>query len=122
MFDLVASPSGDALTHVRMFLATLGVEVIRAAATLGGPGAEARALRLLETVRDGTPSIRQLRRELDWLWSLFTLEKVADLDSVEAGCFACLDPSSDDVAALCALTDELAALFERIGAPKSPFV
>ena len=120
MFDFVASPSGDALTHVRIFLAALGAEVVRAACTLGGPGAEARALRLLERVRDGTPSIGQVRRELDWLWSLLTLARVDDLESVEAACFACLDPASDEVAALCELTEELAALFERIGAPKCP--
>jgi hypothetical protein len=122
MFDMLDSPEpGDALAHVRLFLATLGIDMIQAARTLGGPDAEARALRLLEQVRDGTPSPRLIVRELDWLWSLLSLENVHDLDSVEAACFASLDPASEEVAALCALTDELAALFDRIGAPRCPF-
>ncbi len=107
MLDLIASPSGDALSHIRIFLAALGAEVIRAAGTFGGSDAEARALRLLEQVRDGTPSAGQVQHELDWLWGLLSL--------------ACLDPTSAEAEALCALTDALAALFDRIGAPKCPF-
>ncbi len=120
MFDIATSPSGDALAHVRLFLAVLGAEVVGAAGTLGGPRAEARALLLLEKVRDGALSPVQLRRELDWLWGLLTLAHVQDLDSVEAACLACLDPGSEAVAGLCLLAEELGALFDRIGAPKEP--
>ena len=118
MFDLATSPSGDVLTHVRLFFAVLGAEVVGSAGTLGGPRAEARALRLLVSVRNGTPSLGHLRRELDWLWGLLTLANVHDPGSVEAACLACLKPGSDEVAGLCSLAEELGALFDRIGAPK----
>ena len=85
MFDLVASPTSDALSHVRLFLAARGAEVIRAAGTLGGPGAEARALRLLEIVRDGAPPLGQIRRELDWLWRLLTVGPIRAQAASAAG-------------------------------------
>lgn len=88
--------------------------LISAAGQLGAAPAVRRTARLLRDLLDTPPLTRHLRAELIALHGLLSLEGVDDLDSLEAGCFAALDPASPIVEEICLLTnalhDHLAAL------------
>ncbi|WPY96303.1 hypothetical protein T8T21_16140 (plasmid) [Limimaricola variabilis] len=90
--------------------------LVSAAGHLGDVPAVRRAARLLRDLLDTPPLTRRLRTELIALHRLLSLDGVEDLDSLEAGCFAALDPASPVIEEICLLTDglrdHLAALAE----------
>lgn len=77
-----------------------------AATRLGGPQAAGRVAALTRDLAQPAPISRKLRRELQWVSDLLTLELVDDLDSLEAGYFADLDPNDPVVEEICLLTDQ----------------
>ena len=99
---------------VRRFLARHSEALAQAADLLGGPAAEGRARRLTEAAGRAPRLSRSLQRELEALHGLLALENVADLDGVEAACFAEIDPASPLVEEVCLLTDELTRLLDEL--------
>ncbi|WGT52616.1 hypothetical protein [Thioclava nitratireducens] len=82
-------------------------QALREAATLlGGPQAARRVAALTRDLAQPTPISRTLWRQLQWVSDLLTLELVDDLDSLEAGYFADLDPNDPVVEEICLLTDQ----------------
>ncbi|OOY06952.1 hypothetical protein [Thioclava sp. F36-7] len=82
-------------------------EALREAATrLGGPQAARRVAALTRDLAQPIPISRTLWRQLQWVSDLLTLELVDDLDSLEAGYFADLDPNDPVVEEICLLTDQ----------------
>ena len=96
------------------FFAQHSEALAQAADLLGGPAAEGRARRLVEVVGRAPRLSPALRRELAGLHALLSLEGVADLDGVEAACFAAIDPASPLVEEVCLLTDELTCLLDEL--------
>ena len=99
---------------VRGFLGQHSEALAQAADLLGGPAAEGRARRLAGAVARAPRLSPALRRELEVLHALLSLEDVADLDGVEAACFAAIDPASPLVEEVCLLTDELTRLLDEL--------
>lgn len=89
------------------FLLTRADALINASALLGDQQAVRRTSRLLEGIIDAPRLTRHLRREIVSLHRLLALDNVDDSQSVEAACFASIDPSSPIVEEICELTDAL---------------
>lgn len=81
---------------------------------LGGPQAEKRCMRLLEDLHEARTLTRRLRVELIDLHRLLVLDRVDDLESVEASCFAELSPADPRVHDICLLADHLHDLLRAI--------
>ena len=96
------------------FFAQHSEALAQAADLLGGPAAEGRARRLAGAAACAPRLSPALRRELEALHALLSLEDVDDLDGPEAGFFAMIDPAWPVVEDLCLLTDELTALLDAI--------
>ena len=113
---VVPSPqSGDPrIQLLRRFLGRHGEALAQAADLLGGPSAEGRARRLAGAAAHAPRMSRSLQRELEALHRLLALEDVADLDGVEAACFAEIDPASPLVEEVCLLSDELTRLLDEL--------
>lgn len=92
--------------HTAFVLANAAA-ICSSASLLSGPIAEARVHRLIDDVSLASPLTSRLQRELDVLEDLLSLENVQDLDSVEAECFALIDPSDPVVEEICLLLDGL---------------
>ena len=102
-----------ALASLKEFLSERLCALRSAALLLGGAQAARRFDRLASALFDASRLTQRLRRELDWLMSLLTLERVDVFDCEEAACFAAIDPASPAVDEICLLTD---ALQERLEA------
>lgn len=96
--------------------------LLNAAALLGARPAVRRTARLLEELAEARqPLTRRQHAGIGDLHRLLSLEGVDDPDSLEAACFAEIDPASPVVEEICLLTDgleaHLAALQEAEGQP-----
>ena len=91
------------------FLAHHAEPLLAAATLLGGRPALRRTARLLEDILDAPGLSRRLRREIVGLHRLLSLDCVSDPESLEAACFAAIDPASPAVEEICVLTDDLRA-------------
>lgn len=98
-------PTRAAETALIRFLLDHAQALVSAAALLGAQPAVRRTARLLEELIDAPRLTRRLRRELVELHRLLSLDRVADPESIEAACFAQIDPASPDVEKICALAD-----------------
>mgnify|MGYP000108745227 FL=1 len=103
MFDL----SNDTLTSMRAFMASHSEAVQNAAYLLGGQPALRKAQSLLDEITSSLVMTRRLGRQLLDIHALLTLQNVHCGDTIEAACFADLDPASPIVEDICALCDEL---------------
>ena len=103
-FDLYCPP---ALASLKEFLSERLCALRSAALLLGGAQAARRFDRLASALLDALCLTHRLRRELDWLMSLLTLERVDVYDADEAACFATIDPASPAVEEICLVTDAL---------------
>lgn len=81
--------------------------LVSAAGHLGDAPAVRRTARLLRDLLDRPLLTRRLRIELIALHRLLTLDSVDGIDSLEACCFAVLDPASPLVQDICLLADGL---------------
>jgi hypothetical protein len=104
-------PSSAAETALAQFLLDRAEALVSAAALLGGQPAVRRTARLLEELVDAPCLTRRLRGELVELHRLLSLDRVDDPESIEAGCFAEIDPASPAVEEICELTDAVRAHF-----------
>ena len=101
------SPLNAMETALARFLLDHAEALIIAAALLGGQSAVRSTSSLLEKFVDAPRLTRTLRHELVELHRLLALDRVDDLESLEAACFAEIDPASPAVEEICALTDAL---------------
>lgn len=88
--------------------------LLNASELLGGPGAGRRCARLLDDLREATTLTRRLRLGLVDLHRLLVLDRVDDLESVEAKCFAEMSPEDPRVHDICLLADRLHDLLRAI--------
>ncbi len=100
-------PASAAETAIAQFLVSQAEPLVSAAALLGGRPAVRRTARLLEELVDTPRLTRRLRREIVELHRLLSLDRVDDLESLEAACFAEIDPSFPAVEEICELTDAM---------------
>lgn len=103
MFDL----SNDTLTSMRAFMASHSEAVQNAAYLLGGQPALRKAQSLLDEISSSLVMTRRLGRQLLDLHALLTLQNVHCGDTIEAACFADLDPATPIAEDICILCDEL---------------
>ncbi|UWP96503.1 hypothetical protein K3X48_05880 [Aliiroseovarius crassostreae] len=103
MFDL----SNDTLTSMRAFMASHSEAVQNAAYLLGGQPALRKTQSLLDDIASSLVMTRRLAQNLLDLHALLTLQNVHCDDTIEAACFADLDPASPIVEDICVLCDEL---------------
>lgn len=103
MFDL----SNDTLTSIRAFMASHSEAVQNAAYLLGGQPALRKAQSLLDEIASSLVMTRRLVRMLLDFHALLTLQNVHRGDTIEAACFADLDPASPIVEDICILCGEL---------------
>ncbi len=102
-------PSNAAETALAQFLLSRAEAFVNAAALLGGQPAVRRTARLLELLVDTPRFTRHLRQEFVELHRLLSLDCVDDPESIEARCFAEIDPASPAVEEICELTDAVHA-------------
>ena len=104
----------DDFASLRSFVHEHRCALAAAADLLGGTLSVRRFNRLVLALFDAGRPTQRLRRELNWLHGLLTLERVADLDSVEAERFARIDPASPVVADICLLAEGLSEQLQEI--------
>ncbi|WP_432256609.1 hypothetical protein [Limimaricola sp. AA108-03] len=102
-------PFRAAETALRRFLLGHAEALVSAAGLLGEQPAVRRTARLLEELVDAPRLTRRLRLELVELHRLLALDRVDEPESLEAACFAKIDPASPAVEEICELTDMLRA-------------
>lgn len=95
-----------AAVALRAFIEAHSEALQNASFVLGGMPALNRAQRLIDDLRTSQVVTRRLEFELVALHKLLTLQYLDDPDSIEAACFAELDPSSPIVEDICLLTDQ----------------
>ncbi len=98
------------ITHafaVYQFMSEHAEALVSAARLLGGDMAAQRTDQLIDEVSQGAPLCRHLRAEFVDLHRLLSLQAVDDLESIEAACFAEIDPASPVVEEVCLLSDGL---------------
>ncbi|MGX9856387.1 hypothetical protein ACR03S_13235 [Limimaricola variabilis] len=115
MFDFARTePRNKALDFARSIFVDHGGDLAEAAALLGGAAGEARvascALQLATAARV-TPRIR---RDLEVIYRLLTLENVGDPHCLETELFSMLDPASPEVETICMLTEMLDTLLSEV--------
>ncbi len=103
MFDL----TNDTMTSMRAFMASHSEAVQNTAYLLGGQPALRKAQSLLDEIAVALVMTRRLARQLLDLHALFSLQNVHCEDTIEAACFADIDPASPIVEEICVLCDEL---------------
>ena len=102
------------LADVREFFCENRTALGRVAYKLGGPSASARVFLLREAVRHMRRLTYAQRSMLVDFHRLLTLHHVGDLDRIESGLFAQIDPASGFVDEYCLLSEKLGALLLRI--------
>ncbi len=103
-----------ALQTAREFVDEQADALLNASELLGGGQAACRTLQLIDALAGANRMSRGIRRQLSDLLALLSLDSVDDLESIEAGLFAQIDPASPVVNDICRLTDSLADLIETI--------
>lgn len=74
---------------------------------VGGDLSARRTARLIEAAASQTTVSRLFLADLDWLHGLLLLRNADDPDSIEAACFADIDPADPAIFEICALAEEL---------------
>jgi len=93
------------LALIKSYIAQYDIDIQHAVLLLGGRPALMRLQRFRRAMAGKNPKLYHLRRELNWLCDLLSLEHVGDIDSDESGYFADIDPNDDAVWTICILTD-----------------
>lgn len=110
MFDF----SRPGLQDLQLFFHGQNEAMQNTALLLGGQPALRRTQHLLDDISGASSLTPRVKHELRALHRLLTLENVCDPTSIEAACFAELDPASpitEEICLLCdAFTDHLAVL------------
>ena len=85
-----------------------------AASLLGGRAGGRRTAALIESIPGADVLTRRHLAEVAALFRLRSLQNVNVADSIEAACFAEIDPSSPVVDAIFLLTDRLSGLLQAV--------
>lgn len=109
-------PLTSAHAALRDFLETHREALQNAALLLGGRPGLRRTQRLLDELGTQPTLTRRLRRELQALRALLSLEHVDHLERPEAGHFALVDPDWCNIAEICLLDEALVSCFEDLDA------
>ena len=94
----------------RTFLAEHGHGLPGLVGLLGGRRAEAGVCDLIDGVATGRLSDRQIVKAVNSIHAVLDLRHVGDPDRIETALFAEIDPASEIVHDLCAMTDAVADL------------
>lgn len=97
----------DALKDLRDFMSSHHEALQNASVLLGGQPALRRTQALLDDIMNARYLTRRLKFRIAALHDLLTLSNVHDFDTLEAACFAEIDPASPIVEELCLLADAL---------------
>lgn len=100
-------PALRAETALKGFLGGHVEALICAAGLLGSEPAVRRTARLIEAILSAPSLTRRMRQDLIGLHRLLSLDCVDDRASLEAACFAKIDPASPVVEEICELSDSL---------------
>ncbi|WP_052272342.1 hypothetical protein [Leisingera sp. ANG-M7] len=103
MFDL----SHYTLKELRDFMCSHDEALQNASVLLGGQPALRRTQALLDEIKLAQRLTRRMKRGISALHDLLTLKNVHDFETLEAACFAEIDPASPIVEELCILSDAL---------------
>ncbi|NKX28496.1 hypothetical protein HGE68_01185 [Rhodobacteraceae bacterium R_SAG6] len=103
MFDL----HRDTLKELREFMLSHDVALQNASVLLGGQPALKRTQALFDDIMSAPRLTRRLKHAIVTLHDLLTLKNVHDIETLEAACFAEIDPASPIVEELCLLSDAL---------------
>lgn len=98
-------PAFQAEVALKGFLGANAEGLICAAGLLGSQPAVRRTTRLIDAIFAAPRLTRRMRQELIGLHRLLTLDCVDDCASLEAACFAEIDPASPVVEEICELSD-----------------
>ena len=111
MFDHIPAIAASALMPhpdpLHAFVENHGDALVDGAAVLAGRGGARLARAVVDGLRDEPAPSRRLRRELDDLLDILSLEHVHDQSRQEAERFMIIDPASPCVEELCLLADGL---------------
>ena len=102
------------LAHVREFFCINWTALVSVSHILGGPSASARVFLLREAVQHTRRLTDAQSSLLVDFHRLLTLHHVGDLDRIESGLFAQIDPASGFVDECCLLSERLGALLLQI--------
>ncbi len=97
----------DALKDLRDFMSSHNEDLQNASLLLGGQPSLRRTQALLGDLTSARSLTRRLRYRITALHDLLTLSNVHDIETLEAACFAEIDPASPIVEELCLLTEGL---------------
>ncbi|SFQ71247.1 hypothetical protein SAMN05421853_1421 [Roseivivax halotolerans] len=103
MFDFASSP----LIPLASFMHTHSMPLQNASLLLGGAPRLRETQRLIEELSDAPRMTRRLRRSIDRLYELLTLEHVHEPERSEAAFFALIDPEWPMIEEICLLSDGL---------------
>lgn len=106
-FTQKTCPALQAEAALKGFLGGHVEALICAAGLLGSQPAVRRTARLIEDILSAPRLTRRMRRDLIGLHRLLSLDCVDDRTSLEAACFAKIDPASPVVEEICELSDRL---------------
>ncbi|ETX15518.1 hypothetical protein OCH239_13770 [Roseivivax halodurans JCM 10272] len=93
-----------------------GPDFMTAAEILGGPAALRRCARVFSDIKTAGTLSRRMKRELVWLHRLLTLDLGGDPVSMDAACFAAIEPDDPRVHGICRAADFLDDLLVEIAA------
>lgn len=108
MFDLHHDPLKD----LREFFQDRSEALQNSAARLGGQPALRCVHALMDDLAIQPRMTRSMKSNFAKLQDVLTLEHVHDVNSLEAGLFADVDPASPFVEEICLLSDELKGIIE----------
>ena len=103
MFDFASSP----LLPLAAFVHRHSTPLQNASLLLGGAPRLRETQRLIDELSDAPRMTRRLRRSIDRLYELLTLEHVHDPERSEAAFFALIDPDWPVIEEICLLADGL---------------
>ncbi len=104
------------LERIRRFFLDNGQELALAASQLGGAAAERRVASCAGRLVTARRVDHHIRRELNAIHRLLSLEDVGNPDNIETALFSDLDPGSAEVETICRLTDMLDDLLRELDA------
>ncbi|UWQ47201.1 hypothetical protein [Leisingera aquaemixtae] len=103
----------DALKDLRDFMSSHHEALQNASFLLGGQPALRRTQALLDDITGERRLTGRLKRGIVKLHDLLTLSNVHEFETLEAACFAEIDPASPIVEELCLLADALKEAIHR---------
>lgn len=117
MFDTSPTEARfDLLERLRRFFLYNDHDLALAASRLGGVAAKRRVISCADRLTTANRIDHCLRRELDAIHRLLSLENVGDPDNIETELFSNFDPDSAEVEVICRLTDMLDELLREVNA------